>query len=284
MGPVVSLGIAAILFLLLKLTGQSLRLEHVNAWTTASFVERLMLANLILAAFNLLPAFPMDGGRIFRALLARHVGFARATRMAARVGHTVAVLFGLLGLYSNPFLVIIAVFVWVGASQEAAMVQMKSAFAGILVSRVTLTDITSISASDPLRKAVELVLHGTQQDFPVIENGRLAGILTNKELLHGLSQHGPDTPVSEVMLRDFCSVGPSDSLQSALEQLQTTRARVLPVVDRDRFLGLVTVDALAEFMMLQSALQQEGRTSPAGNSASSMHRPGDQERGPRLIA
>ncbi len=245
MGPLVSLAIATVLFLLLKLTKQPITLEQINSWSASSLLARLMIANVVLAAFNLLPAFPMDGGRVFRALLARSIGFARATRVAAKVGHAVAVLFGLIGLYSNPFLVFIAVFVWIGASQEAAMAQMKSAFAGVPVSRVTVTEITAIAPSDPLERAVELVMHGTQQDFPVVEDGRLVGLLTNKELLRGLSQFGPDAPVSEVMVRDFHAVGPDDPLQSALEQLQSGAARVLPVVDHDRLLGLLTLDNVA---------------------------------------
>lgn len=282
MGPIVSLAIAAILFLLLKLGGQSITLEQLNSWTSASLVTRLMFANVLLAVFNLLPAFPMDGGRIFRALLARYVGFTRATRVAAKVGHAVAILFGLVGLYSNPFLVLIAVFIWIGASQEQAMAQMKWAFAGVPISQVTITDITPIAASDPLSHAVELVVHGTQQDFPVVEDGRLVGILTNKELLRGLSQSGPDTPVADVMMRDVRSVNADDVLQSAMEQLQNSGTRVLPVVDHEQFLGFLTLDNLAEFLMLQSALHQDGRAFPTDGHP--IHRHGNQERWPRRIA
>lgn len=283
MGPVVSIAIAAVLFLLLRLAGQPFRWDQINSWTSVSFVQRLVLANIVLAVFNLLPAFPMDGGRIFRALLARYVGPVKATRAATRVGHAVAILFGLVGLYSNPFLLFIAFFVWIGASQESAMVQMKAAFAGVPVSRITVTDITTIPASAPLKRAVELVLHGTQQDFPITEDGRLLGILTNKELLQGLSERGPNAPVSQVMLRDFRSLAPTDSLQSALEQLQSTSRRVLPVADGQQFLGFITIENLAEFMMLQAALHQQDKAPSADDSGSIRHH-GDHERWPRLIA
>jgi len=282
MGPVVSFGIAAVLFLILKLTGAG-ALAQMNSWTAASFLQRLMVANLMLAAFNLLPAFPMDGGRIFRALLARYVGFVRATRVAARVGHTLAVLFGAIGLFTNPFLVLIAVFIWVGASQELAMAEMKTALAGVPVSRVTMTDITPISASDPLSRAAELVLQGAQQDFPVIENGRLVGILSSKNLLHGFSQRGPDAPVSEFMLRNCPAIAPEASLQSALEKFQESGCRVLAVVDRDRLVGLLTMDNLSEFVMLQSALKREGRTIQPADQDSTRTRNGQGTR-PRKIA
>lgn len=284
MGPAVSLGIAAALFLLLKLAGQPFRLRPMNSWPTASFVERLILANVVLAAFNLLPAFPMDGGRILRALLARYLGFARGTDIAARVGRGVAVVFGLLGLYGNPFLVLIAIFVWIGAGQESARVKMKSVFAGVPVTRVTVTDIAPISASAPLRRAVELVLHGTQQDFPVIDEGRFLGILTNKQLLQGLAQFGPDAHVSQVMLRDFHSVRPEEPLQSAVDQLQNTDRRVLPVVDGDRFLGFLTRDNVAEFVLLQTALRGARRFPANGPDGSSPAPAEEGERRPKLIA
>ena len=282
MGPVVSFGIAGVLFLVLKLTGAS-TLAQMNSWTTASFLQRLMMVNLVLGAFNLLPAFPMDGGRVLRALLARYVGFSRATRIAVRVGHTLAVVFGVIGLFTNPFLVLIAVFIWVGASQELVMVETKSAFAGVPVSRVTVTDVTPISASDPLSRAVELMLHGTQQDFPVIENGRFAGILSNKDLLHGLSQSGSEAPVSEFMLRKCPAIPPDASVQSALEEFQRSGCRVLAVVDQGRLLGLLTMDNLAKFMTLQSAHSREGRTvRPAGTDQRRTR--DDAERWPRRIA
>lgn len=283
MGPAVSVTIAAVLFLMLNFTGSAGPLAGMNSWTTASFLQRLMIANLVLAAFNLLPAFPMDGGRILRALLARYIGVTRATRMAARVGHAIALLFGAVGLFTNPFLVFIAFFVWIGASQELAMAEMKTAFAGVPVSRVTVTDITPISASEPLGRAVELMLHGTQQDFPVIENGRFAGILSNKELLQGLSERGPDALVSEFMLRKCPVIAPEESLQSALEEFQRSGCRVLAVVDRDRLLGLLTMDNLTEFVMLQSALNREARTIQPG-SRESTRTQDDVKRRPRRIA
>ena len=125
--------------------------------------------------------------------------YSRATRIAANVGQGMAFFFALAGLFGNPFLLLIALFVWIGAGQEAALAQMKSALKGIPVSEVTVTDFNTISASDTLARPVELMLHGTQQDFPVVDHGRLVGILTRKELLSGLSQTGPDTPVSQVM-------------------------------------------------------------------------------------
>lgn len=255
MGPAVSITIACALFFILWLAGHgAISAGITNSWTAISFFQKLMLANFVLAIFNLLPAFPMDGGRIFRSLLARYVGFARSTRIAARVGHAVALLFGLLGLLANPFLLFIAVFVWIGASQEAAMAEVRPLLAGISVGRVTVTEVTVLSASDRLGQVVEVILHGTQQVFPVVEDGRLVGILSNRELLQGLSQTGPETLVSAVMRHDIPTVSASDSLHTGLEQLQASSSGALPVVAQGRVVGLLTAANVAEYLMLQAAL------------------------------
>ncbi len=281
MGPVVSLGIAAVLLGVLMLAGRPIALQQVLSTTSASFLARLMWANVILAVFNLLPAFPMDGGRIFRALLARYIGTPKATHIAAVTGHAIAVVFGLLGLYTNPFLLFIALFVWIGASQEVAMADMKSALAGVPVSQVTVTELELLSASETLGRAVELVLHGTQEDFPVIEGGRLVGILTNKDLLQGLSKEGAAGLVSEAMRRNCPSIDASASLQTAMEQLQSSGCQVLPVLDQDRLVGLFRAENLAEFVLVQSALK-----TPDGQSKTEgpIRLEADQERRPRLSA
>ena len=149
-----------------------------------------MVVNVGLVLFNLLPAFPMDGGRVMRALLATRMGYTRATQLAANVGQGMALLFAFLGLIGNPFLLFIALFVWIGAAQEASMVQMKSALGGIPVGRAMLTDFQSLAPSDNLARAVELILAGSQQDFPVLDSGRVAGVLTRAGLLTALAQRG----------------------------------------------------------------------------------------------
>jgi Zn-dependent protease/predicted transcriptional regulator len=258
MGPVVSVCIAILLFLVLRLAGTSVSVYSISLsnWTAASFLARLMIANATLAVFNLVPAFPMDGGRIFRALLAQHVGHEKATTIAAGVGRGLAVLFALLGLFTNPFLALIALFIWIGASQEATMARMKSALEGVSARRIMVTDFISLPPEDTLDRVVDLLLHGTQQEFPVVENGRLTGMLGNKELLEGLSQRGPKSPIGESMRRKFEVLSVEDRLPAMLEKLQNSNRRVLPVVDHGELVGLFTADNLAEFVMVQSALKR----------------------------
>lgn len=279
-GPAVSVAIAMALLLTAWITGATGHLKQIGPWGNVPFIEQLLLANVMLVIFNLLPAFPMDGGRIFRSLLARRMDYSRATRIAANVGQGMALLFAGLGLFGNPVLFVIALFVWIGAGQEAAMAELKSVLSGIAVSRVTITDFSTISSSDTLSRPVELMLHGTQQDFPVVDDGRLVGVLTRKELLSGLSKSGPDMPVSQVMRKDYPAIAGSEMLQAASEKLQNPDSRVLLVMEKGSLLGLFTVENLAEFLMVQSALsgaRKNVQVAPQG--------PGSKRDGlPKLIA
>jgi Zn-dependent protease/CBS domain-containing protein len=264
-GPAVSAAIAGLLYAILRLSGASVSSGSLSPsnWTATSFLTRLMAANATLAVFNLIPAFPMDGGRIFRALLAQYVGAEKATKIAAGVGHAIAVLFAVLGLFTNPFLLLIAIFIWIGATQEATMAHMKSALEGISARQIMVTDFASLSPADTLGRAVDLVLHGTQHEFPVVENGRLVGMLGNKELLEGLSRQGVESPVAQSMRQASELILVDDELPAIVEKLQSSNRRVLPVVDGAKLAGLFTAENLSEFVMVQSALSNR-RTSPAG--------------------
>lgn len=282
-GPLVSLAIAAGLFLFGWFAGLPTALSHVTQlafWGNLSaFISQLMLANIVLAVFNLLPAFPMDGGRIFRALLARRMNYARATQVAATVGQGLAFFLGLLGLFTNPFLLLIALFVWIGAAQEATMAQMKSALAGVPVSQVTVTQFDPVLASDTLASVVQLMLHGTQQDFPVFDNGRLVGLLTRNDLVKALSSSGPDILIENVMRRSYPTVFAYEMLQAALDKLEAGKCHAVLVMDRGVLLGLFTLENLAEFIMVQSALSKSKQMP-----ASKKEEPPDTQHRPRFIA
>jgi Zn-dependent protease len=143
-GPAVNLVIAALLFLGLFATAS---LEPLSKWslTAGPFVQRILLLNVVLVLFNMLPAFPMDGGRVLRALLAIRIEYTRATHIAANIGQAMALLFGFLGFFTNPFLLFVALFVWIGAGQEASMTQLKSALGGIPIGRAMVTDYRTLS-------------------------------------------------------------------------------------------------------------------------------------------
>jgi Zn-dependent protease len=251
-GPAVNVVIAALLYAGLRTTGEWQALERLEV-TEGSFVERVMLANVFLAGFNLLPAFPMDGGRVLRALLATRMEYTRATQTAAVVGQGMAFLFGFAGLYGNPMLLFIALFVWIGAAQEASMVQMKTSLAGIPVRRAMLTSFSTLTPANTLGDAVDLILTGSQQDFPVVRDGRVAGILTRKLLIDALGHSGRSAHVGDHMQAGCATAEASEMLESVLARLQGRDCHTMPVTERGALIGLVTMDNVGEFLMIQAA-------------------------------
>jgi len=174
-----------------------------------------------------------------------------------------AYLFGFVGLFTNPFLVFIALFVWMGAEQEAAMVQMRNSLGGIPVARVMLTDFRTLNPDDTLAKAIEHVLAGWQQDFPVVFGDHVLGVLTQEGLLRTLSQKGADVPVREAMEREIQTADSHDMLEKALAQLQGCKCRSLPVVHADRLVGMLAPDNVAEFLAIQAALRHARQVADA---------------------
>jgi Zn-dependent protease len=255
-GPAVNVAIAAALLGWLLLRGA---LEPVGGLTLTggSFAERLLVANVFLVLFNLLPAFPMDGGRVLRALLASRMEYPRATAIAAALGQGMAFLLGFAGLFWNPFLMFIALFVWIGAAQESAAVQMRTALRGVPIGQAMMTDFRTLSPREPLARAVDLVLSGSQQDFPVVDGGRVVGILTRSDLLIRLAERGHGELVGEAMRLHFDTVDASEMLESALVRLHQSQSNLMPVVKEGRLAGVVTSDNLAEYVMIQAALNGE---------------------------
>jgi CBS domain-containing protein len=231
---------------------QGLSLASGNFWW------RLLLVNLLLFAFNLLPAFPMDGGRVLRALLAMRLDYLRSTQIAAAVGQGMAFLFGFAGLMTDPWLLVIALFVWMGAEQEASMARIRNSLGGIPVSRAMQTNFETLSPQDTLARAVELILAGSQQDFPVVEDGKVLGILERDPFIKALARSGQGTAVTDVMRREAPEVDTHEMVESALTRLQQSGAKTLPVTHAGRLAGLITAENITEFLMIRSAL----RTAP----------------------
>lgn len=252
-GPAVNVAIAAALFAWLTLSHTLEPLESLGL-ASGSFWERLMVLNVFVVVFNLIPAFPMDGGRVLRALLAMRLEYTRATQIAATVGQGLALVFGFVGLFTNPLLMFIALFVWIGAGHEASMVQMKSALGGIPVSRAMITDFQTLAENDTLDVAVSRILAGSQQDFPVLDDGRVVGVLTRDALLKALTRDGVSAGVGAVMRRDIRQVDANDMLEMAFANLQTCDCHTLPVHRNGRLVGLLTADNVGEFLMIQAAV------------------------------
>jgi CBS domain-containing protein len=201
----------------------------------------------------------MDGGRVLRALLAMRLDYVRATQMAVAIGQWIAILLGVLGLFGNPLLIFIALFVWLAGAQEVGTLTVRSALAGIPVMRVMITDFRALHPDEPLSSAVSHLLAGFQQDFPVVEGDRLVGIVTRNDLAAALGRYGPETPVAGVMQQEFVTADPREMVQTAFDRLQAGQCRTLPVVRDGRLLGLLTADNLAEVLMIQQTLREADR-------------------------
>jgi Zn-dependent protease len=252
-GPAVNIVIAMALFVALRVTGTWQPITDISL-TNGPFLERLMLVNSSLVIFNMLPAFPMDGGRALRALLATRMDGRRATRIAARLGQGMAVLFAIVGWLANPILILIALFVWTGAAQEARTADMRAALGGIPVARVMITDFTTLTPNDRLSAVMELVQHGSQHDFPVTRDGDVTGMLTRHAMLRGLAEGGPQSSVEDAMERDVQIIDPHDMLDAALSRLDAGQSSMAPVVQDGRLIGLLTTEAVAEFLSIQTVL------------------------------
>jgi len=254
-GPIVNIVIAAALWLLMGLTSHLPDPDLMQA-TGISLPARLFVVNVWLVIFNAIPAFPMDGGRVLRALLAMRMDYGRATSIAASVGQGIAAVFFMLGLFGNPMLLLIGVFVYFGAANEAAFAQIKSVTTGLRVSAAMVTQFQSLPLGATLNEAVEALLRTSQHEFPIVDDlGKVRGILTRNDLIAALRKSGPGTPVAEVMRVDIPSVHHSMLFDRAFATMQECNCPALPVLDSNgRLVGLFTPENVGEMIMVQSAL------------------------------
>jgi Zn-dependent protease len=212
--------------------------------------------NVMMVVFNMVPAFPMDGGRVLRAALAMRMPFVRATRIAAAIGQGFALLFGVVGFFYHPMLMFVGLFVFLAASEEYALVQARASMSGFPVRAAMITEFEALDVSDPLQRAVDLLMSGSQQDFPVLEGDRPIGVLSRRDLPVALQRHGPDTPVGAVVARDGQVADPYEPLEEAFQRMRDRQRQAFPVVSGGRLVGLVTPENVADLLMIQSALRQ----------------------------
>lgn len=254
-GPAVNGLIALLLFTGLTLT---------HAWSNATdwdpssratpFAQRLLVTNLVLIVFNLLPAFPMDGGRVLRALLAFKLPYARATRIAAYIGRTMAAGFLALGFFGNPMLCVIGLFVWISAGREAKAEDLKHNLRSLLARDTMTTSFQTLDPADPLEHAVDCALAGPQRDFPVVANGQPVGILPSHLLRQGLRDHGPRAAVAIVMLTDFPTARTDQPMIEILKDINPDNLPFIPVTQNNQLAGLLTPEAFHHFANLQASL------------------------------
>ena len=258
MGPAVNIAIAFALFLILGISGGGSVGEDIEmtapALMPANFVQSVLFANIFLAVFNMIPAFPMDGGRVLRAALCFRMERLRATQIAASIGQTLALGFGLLGLFGNPFLILIAVFIWVGAAAEAGGAEIETQLHHKPVSRAMITDFQTLTRGASLSSAVDLTLTGSLKDFPVLDHGKLVGIVTQNAILRGLRDNGLEGCIDDITI-DAVTAPPDADLATLMKTLQQGEDMQLICILHDGALvGLINLDNISEYLRIQAAL------------------------------
>lgn len=221
-----------------------------------TILANLVMVNLAMALFNMLPAIPMDGGRVLRAVLAMWLPRERATHLAAMVSQWLAIGLAFAGIYGSPMLIVIALFVYLGAAREEADTQVHGAVSGARVREAMLTRVRTLPAAAPLRVALEELLASDQQDFPAVDDaGVCIGLLTRDALLRGLSEGAVDDPIASRVDRSARSVAPDDPLERALERMSEGAPSVI-VLEAGCVVGLMTGQNLAEWLMIRSVLER----------------------------
>jgi Zn-dependent protease/CBS domain-containing protein len=261
-GPLVNLVIAGGLFAYLAASGGLLMPAQLREPTDANLAERIAVGNLVLFVFNLLPAYPMDGGRVLRALLALRRPEEEATRMAATAGQVLAVLMGMAGLLSGNFmLVFIALFVYLGAFQEGAAAKGRILTSGHPVEAAMITDFRTLTHGQTIRDAGNLLLATSQHDFPVMVGSDPAGLLTRSALVRAMVTEGPEAYVASAMDRAFLRLAPGTPLNEVFALLSGPGACALVVDEEGQLRGMVTSENLSEFILLEQASAVQARVN-----------------------
>ena len=274
-GPLVNFAIAAVIFVAAQALARVQMAFDLGAIERAllqlqapGLLSYLFTTNLFLGLFNLIPAFPMDGGRILRALLASRLNFARATTIAVAIGQNLALLAGLYGFLSGQLnLVLIAIFVFMGAGSEGQMAQVKSVLADLKVRQAFTRKTEALNPNDRLERAAELTLNTFQSDFPVCDGGALVGLLTRTDLISALQQRGSNAFVVSVMRKEFPTIELDESLFGAQQKMAENNVEALPVMEGGQFRGLLTLRDVDEVFRLLSAsprLLQSQRPATGG--------------------
>lgn len=252
-GPMMNVSISAAIFGYMFFMQQAVavKLPDLLQPTDTNALARLAYGNLLLAGFNLLPAFPMDGGRILRALLACIHPQEQATRMAAWMGRMLAISMGLYGLLApQSMLVFFAFFIYLGAAHESAAAMGRTLAHGIPVRAAMITEFRALGHGNTIRDAANLLLSTSQKHFPVVHGDRVVGLIDRNLLLKALASEGPETYVAGVMDRNFLSLDPGTDLAHVLP-LMAHGSRCALVMEDHKLLGLLTTDNLSEFLLLR---------------------------------
>jgi len=253
-GPFINLAIAGILYLLVgRWSGVSE--PNLTPDSAKAFVASLITVNIWLAIFNMIPAFPMDGGRVLRGLAGLFTNFVRATAIAVAVGQALAMGLIFFGILTNWWLALIGFFIYMGAGSEKQQVLVRSLLRQVAARHAMVTEFESLRPDEQLAQVVERVYHGCQDDFPVVGDSGLRGILTRNKLLAAIHEKGLDVPVSDVMTSEFVEVEPATPLEEVYKRLSSADTNAAAVVENGRLVGLIAHDTIGRFLSLRAAIR-----------------------------
>lgn len=272
-GPAVNVLIAALLFLVTGGIGVNLDVNALLATlrepSLTTMLIWLLFANISLVVFNLIPAFPLDGGRILRAVLAMGLGNARATRIASTIGQISAVLLGILGIANGQLLLtLIALFIFFGAGQERGLTEARTVLNTLRVGDAYNKHALSLQIGDRVSTVVEYILTSYQPDFAVMQGSHIIGVITRNDVLRTLATDSADRYVTEIMQREFLRVEAHRSLDEVREILMESGAQLAAVFDGSRYLGLISLDDISEaftvltFVRRQNELRRRSNATP----------------------
>ena len=272
-GPAVNVVIASILAVVLGVQGKLPEAGQMLPFSAGApgFVASILKANIALVLFNLIPAFPMDGGRVLRAILALNMPPPRATRIAANIAQSIAIAAGIWAVMSHPpqwFLMFIALFIYFGAGQEASSTEQSALIEGVPLRNAMMTDVRTLTVGNTLKEAADVLLDTSQHDFPVLHGDLVQGLLTRNDLLRGLSVSGPSAYVAGAMNREFASAGPDDDLGESLPSLQAQGGplMIFDPAQPGKLLGIVTSENIQEyFAVKQIVAARNGRNKSDRN-------------------
>ncbi len=255
-GPIASLVLGFSLWFAGGILGYSVSLS--DFWERGNLLAQLAAVNFVLAIFNLIPAFPMDGGRILRGLLALYLTPFTATRIAVGVGQVFAILLFFMGIFSaNFFLILIALFVYLGAEAEERQMGIMVSLGGATAKDAMITDIAVLPPEGTVGQAAARFAHGFQSDFPIVDDRRLIGLVTREVLVDTLHKQGPSVPISEVMIKDFPTALEDTSLIDVLEKIQNSGTKSVPILKSGELTGLITLEHIGRYNMLCSGYSCE---------------------------
>jgi Zn-dependent protease/predicted transcriptional regulator len=248
-GPLTSIVLSLIFFLAYRLLFPEASTVNISIFQ-GNLLLNLFAINLMLGLFNLLPAFPMDGGRVLRGLLGLRMDLLRATRIAVGIGEFLAILFFFIGLFFNPWLALIAVFIFLGAEGEKRATELKVEISDVPVRVAMLTNVEPISPDNTLGEILDRMCHGLQQDFPVMEGKEFLGFLSRERFFSALRNHPRETRVREILSRDYTSTTEDASLSEVFQRMNSEKISVLPVMQGQVFKGLISLEQIGKYHML----------------------------------